>query len=796
MSSKKTYEINFGVEAKTPEEDNNQQNKAKEEIGGNNVKIEGFFEFYDYNLNATIGYLKEFFLTTFGRKYPYCKCVLFVYYKISATFGPSKYHLLSDSDEKKLKEFNHNKLYLIKIDHLCDCEYKTYTKYMNMKKFEILADLKNLDIENKKNEEEIDKLTKIKYEQETEIKALNEEIQKLKDENSSLKKDTELKIHNDLKFEKFYDIVININSIKNVSNEGWKINFNEEGLKKYNTYKDNDLITIGVIGNNNKGKSFLLSKISKFNLPTGTSINTEGLSVKYPDLKGYEGRQIIFLDSAGLEMPVLRKNNKEKIKNNVNNENQKPDENKINDEQNNEVKSNDNKNIQKESDEKQKEKKISQYEDFKENAKDKIVTELFLEHFIIKVSDILLLVVGKLTYSEQLLINKIKVESQRQNKGRIFIVHNLQEFRLVDQVEKYIKEYLLKCSTFDLKKRNWISAEKTEANKKEDEINENEIKIDDNIREENKDNNNKDNQENAKEKNQDNIDDENEIIKLEDNENPKNDNQNKKIEEVDINPEQKNNKDIEDQNVKEESKLNNIHFTEIINYGDKKKLEVYHLIIANEDSKAGEVYNQYAYNFIANVYNLISEPKKFDIFEQVKDNFKSLSNIILNANVEELKFTENEKILKDKLMKLDFKTDLLLKRCYTDELGFSMFKTGNVEIKYNYFKPNDNTLEIRFEAPGNSKIGVTHKIIGDSTIITIKGTKKQDNTPKDLKENFVNLREFGDFELAIPLKVEEFKINAKTPKEGYPKFVNGVFIIQYELATNAETVSAEAKEEI
>ncbi len=125
-----------------------------------------------------------------------------------------------------------------------------------------------------------------------------------------------------------------------------------------------------------------------------------------------------------------------------------------------------------------------------------------------------------------------------------------------------------------------------------------------------------------------------------------------------------------------------------------------------------------------------------------------------------------------------------------------MFKTGNVEIKYNYFKPDDNTLEIRFEAPGNSKIDVTHKIIGDSTIITIKGTKKQDNTPKDLKENFVNLRKFGDFELAIPLKVEEFKINAKTPKEGYPKFVNGVFIIQYELATNAETVSAEAKEEI
>ena len=53
------------------------------------------------------------------------------------------------------------------------------------------------------------------------------------------------------------------------------------------------------------------------------------------------------------------------------------------------------------------------------------MTELFLENFIIKYSDILLVVVGKLTYSEQLLINKIKVENISQNKGRIFIIHNL-----------------------------------------------------------------------------------------------------------------------------------------------------------------------------------------------------------------------------------------------------------------------------------------------------------------------------------------------------------------------------------
>ena len=44
------------------------------------------------------------------------------------------------------------------------------------------------------------------------------------------------------------------------------------------------------------------------------------------------------------------------------------------------------------------------------------MTELFLQDFIIQNSNILLLVVGILTYSEQLLINKIKYESKREKE--------------------------------------------------------------------------------------------------------------------------------------------------------------------------------------------------------------------------------------------------------------------------------------------------------------------------------------------------------------------------------------------
>ena len=466
------------------------------------------------------------------------------------------------------------------------------------------------------------------------------------------------------------------------------------------------------------------------------------------------------------------------------------------------------------------------------------MTELFLENLIIKVSDILLIVVGKLTYSEQLLINKIKVESKKQNKGKIFIIHNLQEFRTKEQVENYIKNTLLKCSTFDLNKRTWISIEKDKEEKEEDknekpkkeEIGED--KKEGPKKEENmKEQQDKEEIEQSKEKNEKiNNSDYNQInqdIQRDDSEISTDNNQ---TDNYKINPEQKDKNEInqkpnilnesnkkndeenekkgiedakekdniDDENVEEESKLNNVHFTEILNYGDKK-LEIYHLIIANEDSEAGIIYNQYAFNFISNVYNLISEPKKFDVFDQVKDNFKKLSKIILNNNeIKEFKFTENETILQDKVkfIKLEYDKELNLKKCYTDELGFSLFKTGNFEPKYNYFKPDENTLEIRLEVPGNVKLEVNHEVIGDETIITVTGTKKKDNQPKEPNYNLDNIREFSEFELNIPLKVEDFKIKESKPKEGYPKFVQGVCLIRYELSQKGEKAeqSVEDKE--
>lgn len=681
-------------------------------LSSDDIEVKEELKYYDYNSNSTLNSLKEYFLSFFGQRYDCCNCMLSLYKKTSTILGSDTYQSILNSDDTKLKQLHEDKFYLKKKNDICTCNYNI-KKYWYMEKSKIIETLIDFEIKFKKLEK--------KY---YDIKSENEELIKFykhcMKENNELKKIKEINHFKfNSKFEDFYDIIININSIKTVNKEGWEVKFNEKGIEKYDKYKENELITLGVIGNNNKGKSFILSKLSKIELLTGTSIHTEGLSVKYPELKDHKGRQLILLDSAGFETPVLKKNledvdinkslNKEYIGHYEENEKNKEEY-----EQNNK---------------------------FKENARDKIMTELFLENFIINVSDILLLVVGKLTYSEQLLINKIKEESKKHNKKSIYIIHNLQEFSIVEQVKNYIENTLLQCSTLDLKKRPWITTQKD------------------------KESNTKD-----KTKNKKGI----------------NGNSNLKIMEENKQKNNNNNKEIDINKINEELQC---HYTETLKYGDDKSLDIFHLIIANENSEAGKVYNQYAFQFIESNYNIISQPKKFDVFERIKENFKQLSNKILIDNIENASFNETKNIRDSHKMILNFEPSLHLKKCFTNELGFSFFKTGRFEPKYNYFQPSPNTFEIRLEAPGNTDIKINHKIIGDEVILNVRGNKKKDNNPKEIKDNIINCREFGEFELNIPLKTEKYNIRHR--KKGYPKREHGIYCVQYDLASDSEDEGGE-----
>ena len=206
---------------------------------------------------------------------------------------------------------------------------------------------------------------------------LKNENKRLKDELNKMKEEINIKeLKTNIDAINFYDVIVNIQPIKDII-KGWNIKVSKN--KKYEDMIKDKVLKIGVIGNSNKGKSFVLYKISKIPLPSGTSIKTEGLSIKYPELEEYIDRKIVLLDSAGLETPILKENKVDSKLPNLNNENVNDIININND-----------------------------YDLFKEKSREKMITELFLQNYITYNSDILIVVVGLLTYSEQKLLNKIK----------------------------------------------------------------------------------------------------------------------------------------------------------------------------------------------------------------------------------------------------------------------------------------------------------------------------------------------------------------------------------------------------
>jgi len=183
------------------------------------------------------------------------------------------------------------------------------------------------------------------------------------------------------------------------------------------------------LGLNNVGKSYLLSKIVRAEIPTGYSIETKGISIKYAkdDNNNNEEKGICILDSAGFETPLLKEekmlNQKKQI---------------FHEEKKNEVEN------------------AIKYDEIEDDlSRDKAQTERFIEQLIISLSDMIILVIGKLTRTEPRLITRIKNLSKKNEKNKIksiIIVHNLAQYHKIKEVENHIEQYLVKSATFDYQK--------------------------------------------------------------------------------------------------------------------------------------------------------------------------------------------------------------------------------------------------------------------------------------------------------------------------------------------------------
>jgi HSP20 family molecular chaperone IbpA len=188
-------------------------------------------------------------------------------------------------------------------------------------------------------------------------------------------------------------------------------------------------------------------------------------------------------------------------------------------------------------------------------------------------------------------------------------------------------------------------------------------------------------------------------------------------------------------------------------------------------------------NIYGNIYGLnrgISKRDSIIVKEVAKD--------IIEKTEKELKFDNNidNSDKSDKqIIKLYQPENIILKKCYIDELGFSNFKANGLEPKYNYYKKDDQII-IRIELPGNCSIETSIDYVENYTVIKINGTKSKDKEPKELEQNIFNSRENGKFYLKILLKTEEYLIKNEPPKIEKKE---GIFILSFKLDEKIDKVS-------
>ena len=198
--------------------------------------------------------------------------------------------------------------------------------------------------------------------------------------------------------QKLYNMIIKVDSMDQLTKEGWKI-INK--IKENRIDIDKKVSIISVLGNKNAGKSFILHLLTRKNIPNGYTVTTEGLSFIMPEEGDNRGDNYILIDTAGTESPLLL----EKIT------------------------------------------KMT-IDSINKMAKDRLITDYFLQKFILEKSDIFICVVDNLTLTDQKFINRIV--NNYTNKT-IFIIHNLKTFIEKNQVENYINNTLRQSLTFDLK---------------------------------------------------------------------------------------------------------------------------------------------------------------------------------------------------------------------------------------------------------------------------------------------------------------------------------------------------------
>ena len=597
----------------------------------------------------------------------------------------------------KIEKSNSDKWYNYYQDYLKDYkEQKNENKKLNKEYIKIKNENDKLIKENKESKGsafiDLNKNLNIELANDKNID-LQKEIENIKIQKNigfeNLKKNDYDEKYINKQLEEFYDVIINIKSISSLTKpEGWPIKWNQNRKNIYETFKNKEMFKVGVLGNGNVGKSFLLSRLFKTDIPSGYSVITEGLSLKYN-----ENGEYIILDSAGLQTPLIKDDDYSNAIKNEKGENK------------NEL-------IRK------------KYENL---YKDKTQTENFIQNLIIHESDMLLIVVGKLTFNEQRLINKIKKEIElgiKDNKGKnkpLYIIHNLMNFQTKKQVEDHINDTILKSASFNIK----------------------EIKD----------------------------------IKIEENESNKVNNEGKRVYLVE------NDNDFEVYHL--------IMSREETEAGDYYNNFTYELLKQHfslfTQRKPLAIIDEVKDRFIEWSNDLLEEKINSNDIEIVKDEEtqKEIKYIFKGENqtdnkIEDQSANQTDNKNDNKNESKTEKKKLIPKACISDELGLSIYRSNGYEPPY-YFYIDSNGKEekliIVLEIPGGKCIDEVYAD-SDTKEIIVKGSKNDKN--KNVKQLYNKATKFGRFNLHIPYG-NKIQLADEDPIEGEDSYEDGIYTFKFRL---------------
>lgn len=215
---------------------------------------------------------------------------------------------------------------------------------------------------------------------------------------------------------------------------------------------------------------------------------------------------------------------------------------------------------------------------------------------------------------------------------------------------------------------------------------------------------------------------------------------------------------------KKKKNKNNKFFVETFDVSDETPLQVFHLIMVNDFSNAGEYYNDFTINYLKEYLNSFTNIKSFPIIEKIKESFIKFSEDAFEKAI----VKEDVTIADDLTIKLNPEKKLLFKKCYIDEMGFSNFFGSRFEPKYWVYKDKEK-LDIIFESSGKVKAIEPNYKYENVLIITISGNKEmkipEENEDVTLYQNSIKQGKFTT-KAVIPKDIKFENLDE-------PKFIKG-----------------------